>query len=296
MLSFQPITVEAIRDFEPYLCGHNGRFCDFTPSNLFVWREYYYKAFAVFDGMLVLELCGEHGETFYSLPMGDGDEERALVALRAYAEAQGKPLSLSLVPQDKLSIVRHVLGEELTITSDREWCDYLYDAPSMAAFAGAAYAKQRNHVRRFDRTYPDHRFERLTPSHLPQIDAFLETFAKVRGKESALAAEEIERTRAALRHMEALSLLGVVLYAEGRMAGFSAGARVCDTLYVNFEKADTSFVGVYQKLVQGFASAFADDTVRYINREEDCGDEGLRKSKLAYHPIALLEKFTVTGR
>ena len=35
------------------------------------------------------------------------------------------------------------------------------------------------------------------------------------------------------------------------------------------------------------------DEIKYVNREEDCGDEGLRKSKLSYHPVELIEKNTV---
>ncbi|MCF0120703.1 MAG: hypothetical protein HUJ65_03610, partial [Oscillospiraceae bacterium] len=51
--------------------------------------------------------------------------------------------------------------------------------------------------------------------------------------------------------------------------------------------------GSYQKLTNSFAKEFAVDGVEYINREEDDGDEGLRKAKLAYHPAELLDKYFI---
>jgi hypothetical protein len=45
-------------------------------------------------------------------------------------------------------------------------------------------------------------------------------------------------------------------------------------------------------LVNGFALELPSE-IKYINREEDVGIEGLRQSKLSYNPIELLAKHTI---
>ena len=77
-------------------------------------------------------------------------------------------------------------------------------------------------------------------------------------------------------------------------AGFSLGEIVGDTLFTHIEKADRDYQGCYQMVVAQFAQQFAHEGVHFINREDDAGDPGLRTSKLSYHPVALLEKYTVT--
>lgn len=67
-----------------------------------------------------------------------------------------------------------------------------------------------------------------------------------------------------------------------------------DTLYVHIEKADTVHTGIYQAVSQSFAQHMINDSVKYINREDDAGDAGLRRSKLSYRPCALLKKYSVT--
>ena len=42
-----------------------------------------------------------------------------------------------------------------------------------------------------------------------------------------------------------------------------------------------------------YAKLYAGEGVRFINREEDLGDPGMRRSKENYHPAELLEKYLV---
>ncbi len=294
MLHFEPITKESVAVIAPYLFENRGRLCDFTAINLYLWAGYFYKAYTIEDEMLYLQLLAGDGKIAYAVPRGNGDTEAALRRLKSYTDQANEALLLSLVCEEELALVRRVFGEKLAVSSKRKWCDYVYDAKMMAAFAGSAYAKQRNHKRRFERQYPHHRVERLTKAHIPEVCAFLQRFSDMRGKEDDLAEQEIAVTQTALFRMEEIGLFGTVLFVDDLLVGFSAGSRSADTLYVHLEKADTAFDGVYQMLVFAFASMYTTEDIVYINREEDCGDEGLRRSKLAYHPIALLEKYNVS--
>ena len=58
---------------------------------------------------------------------------------------------------------------------------------------------------------------------------------------------------------------------------------------VHFEKAFSDINGSYAIINQQTVEKQASDFL-YINREDDAGDEGLRKAKLSYQPALLLEK------
>ena len=80
----------------------------------------------------------------------------------------------------------------------------------------------------------------------------------------------------------------------GTIVALSVGEVVGDTLYVHVEKARLDFAGAYQAIVSEYAKAACRPDTLYINREDDSGEEGLRRSKLSYQPLRLIDKYWVT--
>ena len=96
----------------------------------------------------------------------------------------------------------------------------------------------------------------------------------------------------ALSYYKDLGLRGALIKVEGKVIAFSMGDKRNDEMAViHFEKADTDYVGAYTVINRDFVKNCWSD-VKYINREDDMGIEGLRKSKLSYYPDILLEVYT----
>ena len=68
------------------------------------------------------------------------------------------------------------------------------------------------------------------------------------------------------------------------MVAFAVGEQINeDTLVVHIEKAFSEVPGAYAIINQQFLVHEADG-LKYVNREDDVGEPGLRKAKLSYHP------------
>lgn len=86
---------------------------------------------------------------------------------------------------------------------------------------------------------------------------------------------------------------GGLLRVNGDVVAFTMGEPVCDdTLVVHIEKAFPDISGAYAVINQQFAIHEGAGFL-YLNREDDVGEEGLRKAKLSYHPAFLVEKGVV---
>ena len=175
-----------------------------------------------------------------------------------------------------------------------DWNDYLYLASDIVELRGKKFSGQRNHINKFKKLYPSATFTEITEADVEDIKAFchgyFHDFGAEYGEEAAYEEEHIYEQ---LDNLLAYGQNTGVLRVNGDVVGFSIGEVVGEVLIIHTEKANKAYDGVYPMLVQSFAKMHVTEKVKYINREEDCGVEGLRTSKRSYHPICLLNKNSV---
>ena len=99
----------------------------------------------------------------------------------------------------------------------------------------------------------------------------------------------------ALHNFDYLNLRGGLLRLDGEVIAFTFGCKATpDMFVVQIEKADHTIQGAYQMINQQFVEHEIAGKYEYTNREDDVGEEGLRKAKLSYKPVFMVEKGVVT--
>ena len=145
-------------------------------------------------------------------------------------------------------------------------------------------------MNKFTKTY-DWVYEKITDENIDDCLAML-----YKWKEKNCEPGNIEKhaeacvSENALRKREFLGLKGGLLRANGEVVAFALGEQINeDTLVVHIEKAFSEVPGAYAVINPQFL-IHESGGLKYVNREDDVGEPGLRKAKLSYHPEFLVEK------
>lgn len=191
---------------------------------------------------------------------------------------------------------------------EKKLVDYIYEVDSLIGLRGNSYHTKRTEINKFTKSYPDHRIEPLDSVRhhddiLKLFDKWVTDRLKYLPKEEAeLFLDGIHQERHAikrmLKHYEALELIGLVIYIDGVLKGFTAGERINDdTASVIIEKTDFEVLGCAQFIFREFSKILKEAyAVTYINVGDDMGFENLRKVKMSYRPFRLVPKYTIYQR
>ena len=291
ILQFEKLELKHVPLIKPFFEMQQRRLCDCTIGSTMMWRDYFDNCFAIEEDTLIFRSRYLDGKYAFTFPIGP-NTDHMLDRVEEYCREKQIDLEFCTVTPFDLEHLK-ARWPKAEVEENRDWFDYLYESQNMVEFSGKKYAAQRNHINRFERDCPDWTFERMGAEHVEEVRAFFQELIEQRSKEGDTAREEEEKVFEVLDRFEEYGFLGGILRVQGKIVGLSMGEIVRDTLFVHIEKANTELSGIYQKLVQCFAREFVTEDVRYINREEDVGDPGLRKSKMSYRPLKLLEKYTV---
>lgn len=269
------------------------RNCEFTFANNILWKPFYEVYYAIVEDSLVFR-SGDGGLSV-SFPLGAPDLKKTIDALAEWFARQQMPFKMHLVSPEQFSRLEALWPGRFSAVFNRDEADYVYEREKLKNLSGKSLHGKKNHCNKFKSLYPDWRYEPITADNVEECREMAREWWRINDDhEGGEKSEEIQVTMQALEMMEELDLTGGLLRAGGRVVAFTIG-EPCgkDMFVVHFEKAFSDVPGAYSMINQQFVE-HAMEGYTFVNREDDAGSEGLRKAKLSYHPVFLMEMGLVT--
>ena len=288
MIPFERLDPKHKQEYDALLRRSSHRGCTFSFANLYIWGRQ--SVAKVGEDLLIFSHYA--GRTMYPYPVCAGDPRPALDALMADARERGIPFRLSGLNREDVEHLQSWYPDQFVFHCGRGGHDYVYAIDDLADLKGKKYQPKRNHVNRFLAEHPDARILPLNEETLPDARALADRWHARRTPEEDAGMELVALNRA-FAHWQELELEGLVMYAGEQVVAMTMGSRLDEeTVDVHFEKADVDYPGAYAVINRAFARHIREKypDVKFLNREDDMGIEGLRKAKLSYYPHHMVEK------
>jgi hypothetical protein len=257
-----------------------------------MWQECYSIRWTLIDNFLCVK--AKYEDVDYVLPpYGAADQglKQAIDKLIEYFEAQNLPFLMRAVSPKMKETLEQLYPGKFTFTEEEDVYDYVYLAEDLINLAGRKYHRKRNHIKRFKKEHPNYQYVPLTKELLEPCIENLKEWCLEKGcedDESLLC--ERDAIIAAFEAFDYLDYVGGVILIDNNIEAFTFGEPLNeDTVLIHVEKG-SELNGIYQVINQEYLQHNWTH-MKYVNREEDLGIEGLRKSKQSYYPVKMIVKY-----
>ncbi len=267
--------------FDKHLAVMKSQSCECNFANIFAYRSQYQLQFLdAGDRLVVYDGSGR----CIHYPIGKWTTPKELRAVcDAFRDAGLTDGGVYDVPEEFID--RYDDCDSLfELEYDEGMIDYLYSVDKIAGFVGPKLRKKHNLVKQFQSAFPYAEVCRINAENIGTVAEFAKDFND-RLPQCPFLDEENIAMEQAWKNFDELGLAGLVLFAKPDFpVGFSVYKILpSDTADIMFEKGDHTVKGAPQTLTWQLSLALQ-GKVRFINREQDMNEEGLRTAKRSLDP------------
>lgn len=286
---------ELIKFFRP----QTHRLCYYSLSSLIVWSHHLSKPVwkiendALIAGMVFFS---KPEDNYLLLPIANGKE---LSPAQLYDIAKNNGFNkYQFIPEDYVTGHNYLdISNLFVIVEQPKYEDYLFNTEDLADLKGKKYSKKRNLINQFRKSHIDKgavTTAPITPDDVLECIALLDQWAESKKFDidsNEDTSGEKQAAENALNNIDKLGLSGLQLRIDGKIKAFGISSKLTDEIGgFHFEKADSTIKGLYQFFDQQCAQQLFSD-YKYINKECDMGDPGLKQAKRSYYPETTVKSF-----
>ncbi|MDR3766338.1 MAG: phosphatidylglycerol lysyltransferase domain-containing protein [Butyricicoccus sp.] len=293
-MEFRDITLEDKPQVDACARVYSYHLCEHCFTDLFIWRGHYKTRICFWEGFLLVRMQTLTEQTvMYLAPIGEGDLAAAISMLEQDARENGVPFIMCSIAEEMKPRIEQVMPGRFEYSTDESGWDYIYLSEKLQTLSGKKLQSKRNLVNRFQAAYEGRwSYEDISKANTHDAFQFHIKWCEQNGcmRDQEFWGETCA-IGTALNYFDELDMRGGILRLDGNVIAFTLGSQATDDMFVvQIEKADHEIAGAYQMINQQFVKRNCAH-VKYVNREEDLGLEGLRKAKRSYHPEMMGVKY-----
>lgn len=292
---------------DEYMNSYEYKTSGLSFSSMYMWRNInLFQWDIIGDYMCVTGLSHLELEDGISLPFlfppltrtGTYEKEslrETIYRCKEIFEKKGYPFSLRLVPIHMLDMIKEACPE-IEFEDDRPNYDYIYLTEDLKNLKGRAYHGKKNHLNYFKKNF-EYEYVPMTSDMADDAMRFISEFnarKEIPAHEMELLKMEERAMDDVFRNLEVAGYRAGAILIDGKIQALAVGGKLGkETITEHVEKANINYRGLYPAINNEFCIHIASEA-KYLNREEDMGIENLRKAKLSYKPVQILEKYIGT--
>jgi len=288
-LDFEPIQLKDAERYQQHLEQTPQVASDYSFANVWGWAREYELQWAFSNGLVwILQNAPRR---VYWAPVGPWDHVDWTDVFARNTFTSG----FTRVPETLADLWQQKIGDRLQIEEDRANWDYIYDVEELVTLRGNRFHKKKNLLNQFKKRN-DYRYVPFSAAMIDQALALQDDWCTWRDCEDSdvLSAENRAIQRVFVDWDRFPELLGGAIMVEDMIVAYTIAEPLDDdTVVIHFEKGCPAHKGIYQAINQMFLENLA-GRFRLVNREQDLGDEGLRKAKMSYNPVGFNQKYRVS--
>lgn len=291
MFDFHPVEIKEKEKLQKLLMNSGRPGCEYSFGDIYMWSPVYGTKISYYKDWFVSFSKAEDRLTFYSYPAGNGNLKEVIDEIILDSKQRGIKLFIyGLNPQD-VAEIKEIYNEDFYFHDARDSYDYVYLTDDLIWLQGRKYHSKRNHIAAFKKEN-QWQYETINENNIEECYAMNNCWEALNREKSPekIDSELLAIERGFDKYFE-LDFTGGLLRANGKIAAFTFGEKMNDECFcTHVEKAYAEIRGAYPMINREFAFNELSG-YKYINREDDTGAEGLRKAKLSYYPVNLVEKY-----
>lgn len=291
MLSWKQVAIEDKEMFDAYFRKGTYDISELVFTSFILWTPSYDLKYVIVEEALCIKITYKEEEPFMWMPLGAQNLKSVLDILRQDSEKKNESFILRSLSEQMIEEIKAVVPDQFSFIPERDRSDYVYSVQNLIELKGNKYYSKKKQVRDFK---ANNKYV-YTPLSSENLGDIIEATRRWNKAYNETLDEHLENEEMGIlniiKEYENLDYSGAILTIDDEIVAFTIGEALSeDTAIIHIEKANKAIRGAYAA-VNNLYLENQWKQMTYVNRQDDAGVENLRKAKLLYYPVKMVDKY-----